>query len=361
MGIVVSVIAVIVMISINEGNKLTLLQSIRDYGMQTIRIAIDDTHVTHHRRGFSMHDIQHIKAILSEKGIILPLLASKNMPYSLQQYSAQANLYQCSELFFDVEQLHLLRGRPILAYDVENAVNAAIISESIANRYSVDIGDFISIRRSIYQIVGISDTNAMQGDFVILPLSKQTLFSDTFFYNRLVIRVFDTSHILELYSQIQLYFNEIGIPREALEYLVPAQMVEQEENAQKQLNLVLFMVALMSMLSGGINIMNIMLSNLAQQTREIGLKMALGATAERIRRGMLLHAVILTSCAALLGSIAGYGILLLLSLHGSVPIYFSQKAFLIAGFMAVFSGLLFGLYPALRASQIAPMSALKEY
>ena len=117
----------------------------------------------------------------------------------------------------------------------------------------------------------------------------------------------------------------------------------------------------MSLLSGGIGVMNIMLSNITEQTREIGLRIALGATNTRIMQQYLIYTLFLTLIGAIIGTLLGYISLLIISLISKLSIIFSIEAFFIAIVMSFLTGIIFGIYPALRAKNIEPMSALREY
>ncbi len=107
--------------------------------------------------------------------------------------------------------------------------------------------------------------------------------------------------------------------------------------------------------------MNAVLSNINEQTREIGLKLALGATSIRIIRFYLLYTVLLTVVGGLLGGIFSFIIIISLATFSKIYVLFSIKAFLLGIVMSILSGIIFGIYPAIRASKIEPIIALREF
>jgi putative ABC transport system permease protein len=138
-----------------------------------------------------------------------------------------------------------------------------------------------------------------------------------------------------------------------------AEMREKKEKASGVLGFWLATVASVSLLVGGISIMNIMLVSVTERTREIGLRLAVGARPQDIQQQFLIEAVVLSLLGALVGILLGLGAALLIGAIGEVPIVIQPSAILLASGFAATTGILFGFYPAYRASRMNPISALR--
>ena len=117
----------------------------------------------------------------------------------------------------------------------------------------------------------------------------------------------------------------------------------------------------MSLVTGGVSVMNIMLSNINEQTREIGLRRAIGATQYRIIQYYLMYAILITTIGGFLGILLGFCLLLGIVIVSNIIFVFSIKALIASLLLSFLSGLFFGLYPAVRASKIEPMQALRDF
>jgi putative ABC transport system permease protein len=138
-----------------------------------------------------------------------------------------------------------------------------------------------------------------------------------------------------------------------------AEMREKKEKASGVLGFWLATVASVSLLVGGISIMNIMLVAVTERTREIGLRLAVGARPQDIQLQFLIEALLLSLLGALVGVILGLGAALLIGAIGEVPVVIQPSAILLAAGFAAATGILFGFYPAYRASHMDPISALR--
>jgi len=138
-----------------------------------------------------------------------------------------------------------------------------------------------------------------------------------------------------------------------------ADIVETASSVTGALTALLAAIASISLLVGGIGIMNMMLTSVTERTREIGLRKALGATVGDIRKQFLLEAVTLTFFGGVLGVVSGVGIAWLLDAHLGLSTSISEQSIILAFGVSVLIGIVFGLYPAWRASKFDPMEALR--
>jgi putative ABC transport system permease protein len=139
----------------------------------------------------------------------------------------------------------------------------------------------------------------------------------------------------------------------------PAEVLNAREGAMRTLGFLLTSVASVSLLVGGISIMNIMMVSVTERTREIGLRMAVGARRRDIRSQFLIEAVILSLVGGLIGTLMGAAGAISIAWRAEWPVLISPWAVVLAFAFSGFVGILFGFYPAYRASQLDPMIALR--
>jgi putative ABC transport system permease protein len=144
------------------------------------------------------------------------------------------------------------------------------------------------------------------------------------------------------------------------EIMIPAELLRQSRQTQRIFNIVMGAIASISLLVGGIGIMNIMLATVTQRQREIGIRRCVGASQSDIVRQFLLECLVITSIGGLVGIGLGVEMASLISRYANWPTIVSGQAVLLSLVVATATGLIFGLYPAVRAASIQPMEALRS-
>lgn len=177
--------------------------------------------------------------------------------------------------------------------------------------------------------------------------------------SEMIIQVMEEDHILEVSHIIKTMLQRRHREIDDFEIVIPTELLKQSQKTQRIFNIVMGAIAGISLLVGGIGIMNIMLATITQRTREIGVRRCIGATKGNIMAQFLMECLVITSFGGLIG--VGVGILLARSIstyaHWSTVISYFALVLAMGVSMAV--GLLFGLYPAYRAASIDPIEALR--
>jgi putative ABC transport system permease protein len=309
--------------------------------------------------GLNQQDLELINSIVNKYGYSSMTLKLKNQSIYFDNGDTTCLTIGTNNKFHLIEQLAILKGRALLKYDLKNFSRVAVISKDIAYKHSININNNIIFKNTIYKVVGIIETKDNLNNFILVPYNVINLKKIT--YNEINIFIKDKKDIFVLANRIK---NRLLQQHKNLENFlvnIPLKIIKKEEQTQNIFNTVLLSIAIMSLLTGGISVMNAVLSNINEQTREIGLKLALGATQLRIMRFYLLYTTLLTVIGGVLGGIFAYLILLFLTIFSNLYIIFSLKAFLLGIIMSIISGIIFGIYPAMRASKIEPIIALKEF
>ncbi|RMD99865.1 MAG: FtsX-like permease family protein [Deltaproteobacteria bacterium] len=144
------------------------------------------------------------------------------------------------------------------------------------------------------------------------------------------------------------------------ELIVPEALLAQHRRTQQIFNIVMGCIAGISLLVGGIGIMNIMLSNVLERTREIGIHRAVGARRKDIRRQFIIEAFVISAIGGLLGIVLGFALAVAITLYAGWPVAWSTEAILLAVGVCATVGLVFGIYPAEQAAKLDPIEALRH-
>ena len=141
---------------------------------------------------------------------------------------------------------------------------------------------------------------------------------------------------------------------------VPLELLRQAEATQRTFNIVLGSIAGISLLVGGIGIMNIMLASVTERTREIGIRRAIGAKRRQIIRQFLIETVVLSTVGGLIGIGIGFLVPSLITRFADMPTIVTANSLVLALGISMASGIVFGIYPAARASKLDPIIALRH-
>jgi putative ABC transport system permease protein len=348
-GIMVGVISIIILLSVSEGIREQTLQNIQDFGLNTIRVKIGQT----------KDDFDSIERIIGDNGLVSPIIEYPKESINFASSDFVADIYTSNALFTTVENLKIKRGRGVIPYDIERYNRVAVVSSDLSKKYHIEIGDFLRVKKMLLQVVGISSIHSKMATFIQIPIS---LF-DTKKHkvDEIAIFIKNKESIFSFASLIESRMLENHQNIRDFKIIIPLKIIEKSRETYRLFSTITLIIALMSLLTGGVSVMNVMLSNISEQTREIGLRSALGATPKRIVQYYLIYAILMTFFGGVLGIIIGYIALWIIVVNSSIGVLFSLKAIVVALFISVFSGVIFGLYPAFRASRIEPMVALREF
>lgn len=365
-GITIGVISIIVMVSIIEGGLQKSLESIRKMGINTIRINSKElTDASFDRlnmsKGLTEVDKNSIKKLIGNLGDVSQVYTTDENAYFGSE-DIQLKLTGVNEKFISIENLDLLKGRWLIENDIKNRKSVVILSRDLFGEIkNIDISSHIIIDGYIFEVVGVLSTKDYLQNFAIIPWSTYEALKKPNNYNSLAVLVYDTRNIKKLAEKIRNQISFLHNKVSDFEVLLPLEMIDKEKETKSLYYIITTAIASMSLITGGIGIMNIMLANLAEKTREIGLRMAIGANTKRIIRLVALESLIITFVGGFIGILIGTIGVIAIKIFSNIAIVLSLKAVIIAFAMTLFSGIVFGIYPALKASKIEPMEALREY
>ena len=298
------------------------------------------------------------------------------------------SLYGVDGSYFDAIGLQVVRGRGFAARDYDTFAKVAVIDKTAAKTLfntADPIGELIDIMGEPFLIVGVVDARSefrpvietMEDYYTYMQSSAgqvyvpETVWPVLYQFDEphsVVVRAADTDSMTAAGRKTAQLLNEaIGIGTEepaegeSISYRAD-DLLEQAKQMQElsaSTNSMLIWIAGISLLVGGIGVMNIMLVSVTERTREIGLKKALGARRRRILTQFLTEAAVLTSIGGVLGVLVGIALAYIIHFVASVPVAISVPAVAVSVLFSTVVGILFGLLPSVKAARLDPIEALR--
>lgn len=383
LGIGIGVAALIAMLSITEGAKRAAFLKFSSLGLQTLRIEASPTKVEQGgstinlSQGLIYEDGVQLAQWLGERGKVGVFIRKDNVRITVGNKTVVATVLGVSDGWFAAEGLQAVRGRILNERDVAYRENYCVIGNALAVALQADVGSTLQMENHPATVVGVAagkgrllteGTGLSSVDFdnaVILPFSSMPfarVVAGRLLLHGLVVSLDGASEKTVLFLAEQIRQIVLGSHRQVKDFhiVVPLTLLREAEDSQKVFSLIMGAIAALSLLVGGIGVMNIMLANIAEQTREIGLRMAVGASRQRIISLYLCHSILLTMTGAIWGVAVGVLVGLSIEWFAGLPVVFSWFSLLVAPSFAVIAGVMFGLHPARRAAALEPALALRD-
>jgi putative ABC transport system permease protein len=254
------------------------------------------------------------------------------------------------------------------ANDVATRTQVIVLGSTTAANLGAGVGDIVLVKQIPFQVIGVLASAGSQGfgnqdDLAVVPFTtaQDELFGGG--VQRILLSATSASTIGSAYleaNQILLQTHHISDPSQAdFTITTQTQVLSTAQAVTQTLTILLASVAAISLLVGGIGVMNIMLVSVTERTSEIGLRKALGATPVDLFRQFVIEAGMLTALGGLLGVATGLAVGYVVPRAANIAVHITPLPVLVAVGVAVAVGLVFGVYPALRAARLAPIEALR--
>ncbi|HSH95924.1 MAG TPA: ABC transporter permease [Roseimicrobium sp.] len=378
LGMIIGVGAVIAMVSIGNGAKAQVEAQIASLGQNIILIFSGSTTRGGVNSGWgsagtlTIEDADSIQREISGVASVSPEIRT------VGQLAAGSQNWSCSMLgegpdYLTLRDWPLMSGAMFTEADVRSAGKVALLGKTTAQQLFAGedpVGQIVRVRNVPFIITGVLSSKGMsvmgsdQDDVLIIPYTtamKRITGSTTL--RGINVQVSDATQLARVQNQIiELLRQRHKIqPGRDDDFTVRSQeeIAERANEASKVMRGLLAGIAGVSLVVGGIGIMNIMLVSVTERTREIGIRMAVGARSGDILMQFLIEAITLSSLGGLLGIATGIGTSLGLAKTMGWPTFTSADSVIIAFFFSAAVGIFFGFYPARKASQLDPIDALR--
>jgi len=395
LGVIFGVGSVIAMLAISEGAKQAALAQIQAMGVDKIivfskRPPVDgksegsNNASVMERYGLNDRDLGNIAKMDNVARITSIFDVRKKVLKGLNR--TDLKLIGCDYEFLHDSQSKMEKGRWFSPADFKNNAYVCVIGKNVKRRlFSIGntniVGSTIRIEDAVFRIVGIIDNKygtqypeiGSQNDMILIPMTTaRALYKDYTFlregrnfkitrieYDLFLIKVADTSYIENTAKRVTGYLEKAHSNTKDWGVMVPLELLMQMEQTQNIFTIVMGSIAGISLVVGGIGIMNIMLASVYERRKEIGTRRALGAQKSDILLQFLIETVFLTSIGGITGIMLGVGIGSAITYYTAMPTIYSAWSIVLALVISSLTGVIFGTYPAYKAAQQNPITVLR--
>ncbi len=385
LGMIFGVGAVIAMLSIGAGAERESLRLIDTMGLRNIIIKDrefrdeDLKKIRENSIGLALRDVKAVSAVTPD---IEAFAARKRIKtfqvFSFKGKSDDSNVIGVTPSYFRLSRYDLAEGSFLSEVDQHDFEQFCVIGSRVKQKLfgtEPSIGQTLKIDKAWFRVVGVlADSNLTKDEFEGVKL--QDFSNDIFIPLATALKKFELKRFESELDEVVLSMkNTDALKSSALlvsqllaathgnaddySIIVPRELLEQNQRTQRIFNIVMSCIASISLLVGGIGIMNIMLANILERTREIGVRRAIGARRRDIWQQFLTEALTISFAGGLIGVVFGFVASRLVAVYADWNTVVTGTSIAMSFGVSAAVGLIFGLYPAVRASRLNPVEALR--
>jgi putative ABC transport system permease protein len=387
LGMIFGVAAVVSMLSIGAGAQQQVMAFIENLGVRNLiveaREASDNQTLQKVRKispGLTLRDLRTIRANIG--GITAATARKRFIPSKLIPKPSAGDMpivYGVSPSYQALSNLHVVAGRFYSDDEDANAAPVCVLGESVRSTLfggRNGVGEYVKVNEQWLHVVGVagpqlsaqSDVAGVpaedRNNMIYVPLNTalmrleeaQSYMKDEI--DGAYLQFASADDTVTTASIVRGLLNDSHRGAADFSVIVPAQLLAEQRRTQRIFEMVMVAIASISLLVGGIGIMNIMLASILERTREIGIRRAVGARQRVIVRQFLLEATLISCAGGLIGIGVGVGLSRMIGYLAGWTTIVSGASILLAFCVSVSVGLIFGVYPARKAASLDPVQAL---
>ncbi|PMC38000.1 ABC transporter permease [Bacillus sp. UMB0899] len=363
LGIIIGVASVITLVGVGQGSSNSVTEEIGSLGTNLLTLSVTDT------ESVSLKEDQ-LEQFTELNGIseVAPIVSGR-ITAKYGENSTQVSITGTTSSYLTVRDLSLSQGR--FLSDMENELRQKVVvlgSDTASTLFpnTNPIGESVQINGVSFKVIGVLESVGSSlgtsGDSVIIaPLSTTQRVMKNTTIGTIYLNAQDEQMVDRAKFQVQGVMTTL-FPNLSDYYSVSSQedLMETMTSVSDTMTVMLGGIASISLLVGGIGVMNIMLVSVSERTKEIGIRKAIGANRKSILLQFLIEAVVLSVIGGLIGVVLGLGISKLIELFSSLSISYSPTVTLSAFLFSFAIGIIFGVFPANKASKLNPIQALRQ-
>lgn len=365
LGLIIGIISVILLVGIGTGATSNVTSSVQSLGTGTLTLTIDSDSDT----SLEYEDLDEFLKIPNVSMYAPYKTVSGTVSYGTTT-SRGAQILATTPNYLKVMNLTISDGRLLSNIDLKNTSKVCLLGTDIADTLFEDvdtediIGKQIKIDGDKYTVVGVlTSAGSSMGNNVdstlIIPFTTAKYLNGDTTINSLYIKVENEDLIDNTISTLENYLEKTkGIGTDYFSVSSQSSMIDTMSDISNTLSLLLGGIASISLIVGGIGVMNVMLVSVTERTKEIGIRKALGAKRKDILIQFLIESLVLCMLGGTIGVLLGMGIGNLLQIFG-LNFVASGKIMIISFLSSAIIGLVFGIFPAYKASKLNPIDALR--
>jgi putative ABC transport system permease protein len=384
LGIIFGVAAVISMMSIGEGAKREAIEQIKLLGTNNIRIKrlelTGEKKAEAERRASRGLIFDDVTAIRERFPALIGVSPLKFVKADIRSAGRQATgeVVGTSPDYEVVTNFFVAQGRFITHVDLMDAKKVCVLGSEIKQLLFGPrnaLGASIEVGEERFTVVGVLEGKAIRDSKgstikvrninrdvyipIMTALKRFALDGDASSVQEIAVRTARAEEVSPTARLISQLLRARHRDLEDFEMMIPEELLAQAQRTQRIFNLIMGSIAGISLLVGGIGVMNIMLANISERTREIGIRRAIGATKIDILAQFLVETILICVAGGFIGILIGAGIAKVITLYAGWQTGFTLSSVVIAFGTSASVGLIFGLFPARRAAQMDPVQALR--
>jgi len=365
LGVIIGVAAVITAVAFAQGSTQSITERISSLGTELIQVSITGINTN---RDVTWEDIQQFTYENNDIIAAMSPLITSSTTVKYGKNTVSTNIMGVTADYTAIRKQDVQQGRYISDVDVDFRQPIAVIGSYVADELfegEDPVGKNIKFQNRLFTVVGVLQelNGGQQGtndDQIIIPVSTaQRVLRNTYIrnYNFLAASPDIVDNAME---KIKAYLTEVYGSEDMFRVINSEQMLETLDSITGIMMSVLGGIAAISLIVGGIGIMNIMLVSVTERTREIGIRKAIGARRINILTQFLIEALIITGMGGIIGLLLGSGAIWVLGRLNIVPAVYSPLWMMISFLISLFIGVIFGLFPANKAASLNPITALRH-
>nr|WP_295970595.1 ABC transporter permease [uncultured Bacillus sp.] len=370
LGIIIGVGAVIIVVAIGQGGEAMLKSQIIGSG-NTIQLYYEPSEEElqanpniYSEVFFTQEDVRVLEQIPEIKQIVTS--SSEFATVRFQDTVLDSSITGINEAYLQVNDLKIQSGKSFSSSDFLGGRRSIVISASLAEELFKEesaVGKIIRIGSQPVEIIGVlekpSGLLAFSSNEVYLPFSTWKNIFGKANITQITLQAITADDMEVAGNRAVQQLNALHNTEESYKVVNMEEIAQGISQVTRIMTLIIGSIAGISLLVGGIGVMNIMLVSVTERTREIGIRMALGATRKQVLTQFLIESMILTLIGGILGIIMGWGVSAIVAAFAGWPPLISWQIVIIGVLFSMIIGIIFGLLPANKASKLDPIESLR--
>lgn len=363
LGVIIGVASVIAAVGFAKGSTSSITSSLESTGTNQITVMLMG------RRTSTIGYDDVAKELEEFEGIdgFAPIVNGSTTAKNSKNESISTSYVGSNSDYAIVNDKTISEGRFLTSFDISGSLSTAVIGSYIANELFPNgdaVGSYIKLNGEQFKVVGIftevaESEEGSADDTIVIPYTLATRLNKMASPSTIMVRATNADDVLDISDKLESMLYGLYENEDLYNVTSSQAMLETLDSVTGTLMVVLGGIAAISLIVGGIGIMNIMIVSVTERTREIGIRKAIGAKKMDILVQFLIESLIITGIGGIIGIGLGCGIIAIIGKIGLVPAVYSIEWIIISFVVSLGIGLIFGMFPAYKAAKMNPIDALR--